>query len=300
MPAPEARRRRVDATDRRRRLGRRPSPSPSRQPDPTWFRDLDRWPIDATATDADRDARVARRRGSARRIRRTGRDGRTVMPVAGPARRSSDVVAAATRQGEGSPPPALKAAIAAILAGDDDELGVDWQLGRRPRPLGSTTLEIGDVTAGHRRRTGRLRDRSGERASRDRPPRATAVGLLGRLQQRAPAAGADERLGRLPLTSMTSGWRFGLHAAVGSNAVHPRRLRVEAAHRYLAADRAGAGHAWSSGWSRWRVAGPEGPERSGRIAHGLRRPVSARRPPPLHARRTSPACRPHRSPADRS
>ena len=39
-----------------------------------------------------------------------------------------------------------------------------------------------------------------------------------------------------------------LVAAVSSNAVHARRLRVEAAHRDLAADRAGAGHAGSSGY----------------------------------------------------
>ncbi len=41
-----------------------------------------------------------------------------------------------------------------------------------------------------------------------------------------------------------------LHAAVRSDAVHPRRLGVEAAHRCLAADRAGASHAWSSGVDR--------------------------------------------------
>jgi hypothetical protein len=79
------------------------------------------------------------------------------------------------------------------------------------------------------------------------PSRATASRVLGRLQQRAATAGADERLGRRTLDVDDERLEVGLHAAVGSNAVHPRRLGIEAAHRCLAADRAGAGHAWSSG-----------------------------------------------------
>ena len=49
----------------------------------------------------------------------------------------------------------------------------------------------------------------------------------------------------VPFSSI-EGLQVRSHPAVGSNAVHPRRLRVEAAHRDLAADCAGAGHAWSS------------------------------------------------------
>ena len=79
-------------------------------------------------------------------------------------------------------------------------------------------------------------------ASRRRPAR-----LLGRLEQRPAAAGADERLLGRALLVDDERLEVRLHAAVGSDAVHPRRLRVEPAHRCLAADRAGAGHAWSSG-----------------------------------------------------
>ena len=72
---------------------------------------------------------------------------------------------------------------------------------------------------------------------------AGAGRLLGRLQRSPPAAGADQGLGlvavRIPGRERLE---VRLVATMGSNAVHPRRLRVEAAHRDLAADRTGAGH----------------------------------------------------------
>ena len=92
------------------------------------------------------------------------------------------------------PAAGAKAAITAILAGEDDELGADWQLvdgrGRRDHDASRSATER------HTRRTGRLRDRSGGKVW-DRAVASDGVGLLGRLQQRATAAGADERLGRL-------------------------------------------------------------------------------------------------------
>lgn len=54
------------------------------------------------------------------------------------------------------------------------------------------------------------------------PSQTTASGLLGRLQQRSAAAGADQRLGRLSLDVDDERLEVRLHAAVGSNAVHPR------------------------------------------------------------------------------
>ena len=47
--------------------------------------------------------------------------------------------------------------------------------------------------------------------------------------------------------------------------------------------------------SRWRCPSPEGRERSGRIAHGLRRPARTHADPPPRGGR-SPACRPTRDP----
>src|SRR3954453_12264870 len=76
--------------------------------------------------------------------------------------------------------------------------------------------------------------------------RAGSRGLAGGLELRSAAARADQGLGRRPLDVDPEGLEVWLHAAVGSNAVHSRRLRVEAAHRDLAAECAGAGHAWSS------------------------------------------------------
>ena len=162
----------------------------------------------------------------------------------------------------------------------------------RATRLGARHERDGDAEErlGYRRRPGRQPrtgcqgDRSGGSQIRVPPSRRTARGHLAALSG-APAARAHERFVGVPF-SMTSGWRFGLHPAVGADAVHPRRLRVEAAHRNLAADRAGAGHAGPLEGSIGR-ASPDGPERSGIIAHGL--PTALPGPSPArHPRRTSP------------
>src|SRR5690349_7041391 len=69
-----------------------------------------------------------------------------------------------------------------------------------------------------------------------------AASLLGGLQARPAAARAHEGLRFDALLADRERLEVRLVAAVGSHAVHPRRLRVEAAHRDLAADRTGAGH----------------------------------------------------------
>ena len=120
-----------------------------------------------------------------------------------------------------------------------------------------------------------------------RQPAQAGGDYLVDLQQGASAARADERRVGVPSRSMTSGCRFGCIAAVGSDAVHARRLRVEAAHRDLAADRAGAGHAYPQERGQMEALEPGGPERGGIIAHGpgARVPAPRRRPRRL-ARRT--------------
>src|SRR5262245_46155830 len=86
-------------------------------------------------------------------------------------------------------------------------------------------------------------------------------GLIRGLGQRAAAARADEGAGGDALLLDDERLQVWLVAAMGTDAVHPGRLRVAPAHRRLAADRAGAGHAWSSecGGQQGRTA--ERPER---------------------------------------
>ena len=203
-----------------------------------------------------RTARSARRSRSVRR-HPARLPPRVSPPVARPLQNSS---CGPFRDRRARSPPGREArVVAGGSARPDTRCAQDPLADRRPR---ARTLE----------RPAASRDRS-EGASRVVPSR-DVPGLFRRLELGAPAAGADERPRRCALDVDDERLEVGLHAAVGSNAVHPRRLRVEAAHRYLAADRAGAGHAWSSGGSRWRSPCPEGPERSGRIAHGLPTPMS--------------------------
>jgi len=82
-----------------------------------------------------------------------------------------------------------------------------------------------------------------------------AGGLLRGLQRGAPAARADHGLHGRPVLGDRVRLEVRLVATVGSDAVHARRLRVEAAHRDLAADGAGAGHDVPLTWvSRWTLA----------------------------------------------
>jgi len=91
--------------------------------------------------------------------------------------------------------------------------------------------------AGYRRR------RTDERPALGRASDGETRALLGRLQAGAAAARADERLRLDAVLADRERLEVRLVAAVGADTVHPRRLRVEAAHRHLAADRTGAGHA---------------------------------------------------------
>ena len=81
-----------------------------------------------------------------------------------------------------------------------------------------------------------------------------------------------------------------LVAAVGADAVHPGRLGVEAAHRCLAADRAGAGHAWSSGVVISRV--EPRTARTEAVGYHTASDAQLGRRPTRPTRRTSPACHP--------
>src|SRR5262245_2384014 len=89
--------------------------------------------------------------------------------------------------------------------------------------------------------------RFGPRSSWSAADAAPTRALAGALEQGAPAARADERLDGRALLLDDERLQVRLVAAMRADAVHARRLRVEPAHRHLAADRAGAGHAWSSG-----------------------------------------------------
>ena len=156
----------------------------------------------------------------------------------------------------------------------------DWQVpvrNTKNRPSTATGPSPKVAASGRpRRRRGYLADLSSVR--RQRVQTSDFVGV--------PFCVDDERL------------EVRLHAAVGSNAVHPRRLGVEAAHRYLAADRAGAGHARSSGSVEMEGSGPDRPERSGRIAHGL--PTPCRTPPDPSREEDVARVPPRRRPAARS
>jgi hypothetical protein len=128
-------------------------------------------------------------------------------------------------------------------------VGASWRTTGDTRTTGSGAAH---QVRGAIRRRSQTTTTGGRRAQNDRPHRRP-VGqernreeLASGLELRSAAARADQSLGRRPLDVDPEGLEVRLHPAMGSNAVHSRRLRVEAAHRDLAAECAGAGHAWSS------------------------------------------------------
>jgi hypothetical protein len=116
----------------------------------------------------------------------------------------------------------------------------------RMSPIGEKSIEgsLGDRLS--RSRTLRdppvTRNARPSRASVRREAPRGADGLLRGLQGGSAAAGADERLDLGAVVTNRERLEVGLVATVRADAVHPRRLRVETAHRHLAADRTGAGH----------------------------------------------------------
>ena len=271
--APAAKPSKTDEAEDRASKKRRARAGARRRPKPP-----DRHPSrSGSATSDPADRRKAKR---ADRAARGARD-RRGRGGASPGPRSSR----ACRRSRGSPsnagsvprPPArmtpsaaVGAAVKAMTAGEDEDLGVSWRLvDDRGRPIEKLDL-----------------DRLTQRPGTHERPAAWATGRGVGWADGYLADFSSVRRQRVQTSDFVGGaldvdderLEVRLHAAVGSNAVHPRRLGVEAAHRYLAADRAGAGHAWSSGGSRWRSRSPEGPERSGRIAHGLPTPASGRMP----------------------
>src|SRR3990172_3270118 len=91
---------------------------------------------------------------------------------------------------------------------------------------------------------------------------ATGCGLAGALRKRPAAARARKRLGRNPGLVDDERLQVRMVAAMGTHAVHPRRLGIETAHRCLAADRAGTGHGVLGRWCHVG-AEPVQPERGG-------------------------------------
>ena len=127
----------TDATDGAGVSAKPPEPEPEPKPDPTWFRDLtlaDRRTartLIATLESLD----VEDPEGIAKAEMADGQPALAQLAL-------ERLVTAALAKAK-DPTAGAKAAITAILAGEDDELGTDWQLvdGRGRR---ITTLEIGD------------------------------------------------------------------------------------------------------------------------------------------------------------
>src|SRR5687768_13000910 len=103
--------------------------------------------------------------------------------------------------------------------------------------------------------------------------------LSSRLRAGSLAARADQGARWHTLHRDHPGLEIRLHSAVGPNAVHARRLRVEAAHRNLAADGAGTSH-WSSKLEVTRARGPSGGPERGRMIPRTSEPNGDRRPRP--------------------
>ena len=135
--APKASKAPDDATDRAGASAKPPEPEPEPKPDPTWFRDLTladrRTARTLIATLESLDVEDPEGVAKAEMA-----DGQPALARLALERRVTAALAKAKDPAAGA-----KAAITAILAGEDDELGADWQLvdGRGRR---ITTLEIGD------------------------------------------------------------------------------------------------------------------------------------------------------------
>ena len=113
--------------------------------------------------------------------------------------------------------------------------------------------------------------RAGGAATRARATYFEALSSVRRQRVQTSALTGD------PLRSMTSGCRLGCMRRWARTRFDTRRLRVEPAHRDLAADRAGAGHVIPQEAVQRQVHRADGPERGGMIAHASG-----------HARRESP------------
>lgn len=150
-----------------------------------------------------------------------------------------------TREGQVMPPPSAVDSIPSrsLIFGAEvgwREVGSADRCSRECQPLGRRRSG-GFARENPAKGPERVEQRAGVRR-RFRHLRAAAGRLASDLPARPPAASAHQGAGGNALDEDHGGLEIGLVAAVRSHAVHARRLRIEPAHRDLAANRARTSH----------------------------------------------------------